>query len=316
MLSPAAAAPSRPWSQRSFGIPKLPPAHEETQAFAPAAPPDDEVKECSVCSENAAGNSGMCIGDCTFWTCKLCFDGHIQALVNSGKSNHLTCVMRCHPITYQILNTMYKKQWLSKQTFDRINTIRSELALLAATRDQTGLSQDRPGKASIQCQYCAEMLLFDEGQPFVVCHSRSCKGLKLCSKGHGRMKTDVCQPCSEEAERIRASPEEANVNVLDMQGNKPCPNCRTPIFRDGGCRHMSIIFGQRPSRSRSEPARAFPSREPCLIPVSIRIGFVWIALVATCTQCQHEFFWCCSRSYRDKEQARAHLKDPECDKIQ
>jgi hypothetical protein len=128
---------SRPQSQRIFG--RLP-LRDETQTLAAsvASHPDNEVKECSVCGEIAAGSSGMCIGDCTFWTCKDCFDRHIQALVDSGKSNHLTCVMRCHPITYRILNTMHKKAWLSKQTFDRINTIRSEFALLGATRENAG----------------------------------------------------------------------------------------------------------------------------------------------------------------------------------
>jgi len=31
----------------------------------------------------------------------------------------------------------------------------------------------------------------------------------------------------------------------------------------------------------------------------------------TCTQCQHEYY--CGRAYRDREQSRAHLRDPSCD---
>jgi hypothetical protein len=36
----------------------------------------------------------------------------------------------------------------------------------------------------------------------------------------------------------------------------------------------------------------------------------------TCTRCHFEFFWCCLRAFRDRDQERAHLQDPVCNRIQ
>jgi hypothetical protein len=33
----------------------------------------------------------------------------------------------------------------------------------------------------------------------------------------------------------------------------------------------------------------------------------------TCTQCSHEFFWCCGRAYRDNVAQRDHRQDDSCD---
>ncbi len=59
-------------------------------------------------------------------------------------------------------------------------------------------------------------------------------------------------------------------------GVKRCPNCKTLTQRDGGCKHMTC-------RAKG---------------------------------CGHEWFWCCSRSYRVAHEASAHNADRECGKIQ
>ena len=55
----------------------------------------------------------------------------------------------------------------------------------------------------------------------------------------------VVWQAAEAAARAAAAAADAATAAIVASTTKPCPRCRVPIFKDGGCSHMTCVRAER-----------------------------------------------------------------------
>ena len=73
--------------------------------------------------------------------------------------------------------------------------------------------------------------------------------MRCVSLWRARVETGCC--CAQ-AQEAAARPREAQIAASEADiaaSTKPCPRCKVPIFKDGGCSHMTCVPQAAPARA-------------------------------------------------------------------
>jgi len=186
--------------------------------------PEKKAYDCLICIESSAANKTFALG-CGHRYCLSCWKEYLELKIKDGSSCIITpcpapkCKMIVHEDAYSRI--------VSQKLFEKY----SQFMLRSFVEDNPQIKWcPAPG-----CTYCIRCDRRNRKEAVTCkCGSRHCFNCNDKEIGD-----HMPCPCEQiETWRQKASDESENVTWL-MANTKKCPQCRSPIEKNGGCMHMT-----------------------------------------------------------------------------
>lgn len=193
-------------------------------------------------------------------TCSICADDKYFVEYPSETALPSSCSAHCRNICLPCLGESLSAE-ISNKPLSRIGRPVCDQAW------DRGFVEVHAKAGSVQAYYTREALALLEALPeFRFCQSPTCHSGQLHASGaaepivtctdcgfqscfvhrmpwhNGRTCAEFDTPETKEERRDRLAREKAAFEKKNGKGAKPCPRCRAPIFRDGGCNEMICRF--------------------------------------------------------------------------
>ena len=195
------------------------------------------TRACSICADDKdpvefpqkTALPSSCSAHCQN-ICQSCLGESISAAISNKPLSHIGC-----PVCDQAWDRDFVGVH-AKAEFLRVYYRREALALL----------ETLPEFRFCQSPICHSGQLHTSGaaEPIVTCNDcgfRSCFVHRM-PWHDGRTCAEVDEPETVEERRARLARERKDFLKINGRGAKPCPRCRAPIFRNGGCNEMICGF--------------------------------------------------------------------------
>eukprot|EP00826_Nyctotherus_ovalis_P016707 TRINITY_DN1484_c0_g1_i23.p1 TRINITY_DN1484_c0_g1~~TRINITY_DN1484_c0_g1_i23.p1 ORF type:complete len:372 (-),score=76.93 TRINITY_DN1484_c0_g1_i23:107-1222(-) len=189
---------------------------------------------CEICMRTMSGTNFVRLLACKHFTCKDCYKTYCESLIFDGRASQITCFSEdCKTL---IPDTFLKKT-LSDELYERYETFNINKAL--------GEMED-----IAWCPQC-EGPAFKSEHSSLVAYCQECD-FRFCLKCHNiyhpfqRCKSLEVQeevPLEQLKDKITMS-ETLNTSLSNRYMNKfakPCPKCKIPIIKTGGCNKMTCF---------------------------------------------------------------------------
>lgn len=199
---------------------------------------------CQICCETIVGDVSISLGYslscCNHNFCSECLAGYLISKIQDGDIN-IKCFW-CSASTN-----------FSSQTREIVNNVREQSchALICESDIEKLLLPShitewekynrfkffKTNPNARECPYCFHRQLDGSAEkPEIVCDNESCKKdyCFLHSAAHAGL------TCEDYDARERA--ENSQSQILVNESSKPCPVCKMPISKDGGCNHIKCSF--------------------------------------------------------------------------
>jgi ariadne-1 len=193
-------------------------------------PPDnpEAISECLVCMDDFKNSDSFAL-PCGHRYCRTCWQNYLEVKINDGaECITATCMApKCKSVVHE---EAYKKI-VSPKLFEQYSKF-----LLRSFVDDNPKVKWCPAPNCSHCVRCER-----QGRKEAVqcgCGFRFC--FKCCDYEIGDHMPADCD--SVEAWRQKAADESENVTWM-IANTKKCPQCRSPIEKNGGCMHMTCRKG-------------------------------------------------------------------------
>ena len=195
------------------------------------------IRACKICAEDkdpvefpfGIALPSSCSAHCQN-ICQSCLGEFISTDISNKPFNHIGC-----PVCDRVWDREFVEVHAKAESIHVYHT-REALALLVAL----------PEFRLCQSPVCHSGQLHASGaaEPVVTC--RDC-GFKSCffhriPWQEGRTCAEFDKPETVQERRARLAREKADFQERNGEGAKPCPRCRAPIFKEGGCNAMICGF--------------------------------------------------------------------------
>jgi hypothetical protein len=191
---------------------------------------EEKTYECEICMSDVTLRDLFTIDRCFHRFCRDCVRGHIEAqietqsFVDSGAEVGIICPGNA---CENILGMHEVKACVDAGTFDRYDILLRDNAVMKVRDLRWCTTPD-----------CKNVLVISKDSPMLVCYACCGSWCADCDvPWHGDM---TCK----EYKSFRALQDRERHHTkqtldLIMKTTKPCPNCDSPIEKNGGCNHMT-----------------------------------------------------------------------------
>eukprot|EP00455_Lapot_gusevi_P005860 TRINITY_DN12502_c0_g1_i2.p1 TRINITY_DN12502_c0_g1~~TRINITY_DN12502_c0_g1_i2.p1 ORF type:complete len:417 (+),score=79.85 TRINITY_DN12502_c0_g1_i2:185-1252(+) len=204
----------------------IPYALYNTLLIDPKTLPPGHKFTCSVCYDEYDLDGIIVFDECKHFLCVEDMRENIRVQIMSGNAKELKChEMDCkRPITYQEVRRV-----VPPEVFEVYQRFLTEAHL----------------RSDPNCRWCPKagcgtpMIGLGEDRPMMVCPRAECR-FTYCFNCKEEWHADAtCQ----QYQQWKIENNEADKRYLEWaaQNTKPCPACRSPIQKNGGCNHMKCI---------------------------------------------------------------------------
>lgn len=183
---------------------------------------------CNICFEDLSADMVITM-DCGHYFCNDCWTEHFIVKINEGQSRRIRCMAhKCNAICDEekVRQLVRKRDRRLCEKFDRF---------LA----ESYIDDNKRVKWCPSAPHCGNAIKVEDDD---LCEVECPCGMQFCfsctSQAHSPCSCKMwelwSQKCLDESE---------TVNWLTVN-TKPCPKCRKPVEKNGGCNHVSCLCGQ------------------------------------------------------------------------
>jgi len=184
-------------------------------------PVNKEDFDCPICFDSIAPGSGYIFQECQHQYCGECLGSYYQVLIMSNKVIDIKCPNpNCeHLCTHGEIRFLLPEHLFNKfLDFSKIALINKDPEMRWCPTPNCGnaVKRKKKGSSKMECSACNFQFCFECGDSYhedVTCEQHQ-KMLDIEKKTDPRFK------------------------IWQMHHSKPCPNCKAPIQKNGGCNHM------------------------------------------------------------------------------
>lgn len=201
-------------------------AERDRQEFA-----NSEVT-CQICMRTMSGSNFIRLLSCRHSVCKDCYESYCRALIFDGRAAQITCFAEdCK----SLVPDAFLRKTLPAELYERYETFGVNKALEAmediawCPQCEGPAFKDSSNSIVAYCQECDYRFC-------IKCHEtyhpfQRCKALQV----EASMSIDKLKNRSELSSSINS----ALSNLYMNKFTKPCPKCKAPIIKGGGCNKMT-----------------------------------------------------------------------------
>lgn len=183
---------------------------------------------CEICYEDVSANM-LTVMDCGHYFCNDCWTEHFIVKINAGQSRRIRCMaIKCNAVCDEekIRKLVSARDPNLSEKFDHF--------LL-----ESYIEDNRRVKWCPSVPHCGNAIRIEDEEP---CEVECPCGMQFCFS----CLSEAHSPCSclmWELWSKKCQDESETVNWITIN-TKPCPKCRKPVEKNGGCNHVSCVCGQ------------------------------------------------------------------------
>ncbi|XVE69964.1 hypothetical protein DITRI_Ditri10aG0033300 [Diplodiscus trichospermus] len=183
---------------------------------------------CNICYEDVSANM-LTVMDCGHYFCNDCWTEHFIVKINEGQSRHIRCMaLKCNAVCDEekIRQLVSTRDTNLSDKFDRF--------LL-----ESYIEDNKRVKWCPSVPHCGNAIRIEDDEP---CEVECPCGMQFCFS----CLSEAHSPCSclmWDLWSKKCQDESETVNWITIN-TKPCPKCRKPVEKNGGCNHVSCLCGQ------------------------------------------------------------------------
>ncbi len=183
---------------------------------------DSKTYSCGICFGDCRIEEMYTLEDCFHRFCHECVREHVKGQINDGNTRNISCPQHgCkHKISYQEVLQVADGDTLKK----------FEDFLLRATLDDDA--------SVVWCPKAGcGMAMYVQGGLMLICPNDKCN-FTFCRKCRVQWHADAtCEQFKQW--QLENGQGEARFDEWRKKHTRPCPKCKSPIEKNGGCNHMS-----------------------------------------------------------------------------
>ncbi|XVF36177.1 hypothetical protein REPUB_Repub19eG0035500 [Reevesia pubescens] len=183
---------------------------------------------CNICFDDVSANV-LTVMDCGHYFCNDCWTEHFIVKINEGQSRRIRCMAhKCNAVCdeVKIRQLVSTRDPNLAEKFDRF--------LL-----ESYIEDNRRVKWCPSVPHCGNAIRIEDD---ALCEVECPCGMQFCFS----CLSETHSPCSclmWELWSKKCRDESETVNWITIN-TKPCPKCRKPVEKNGGCNHVSCVCGQ------------------------------------------------------------------------
>ncbi|XVF63939.1 hypothetical protein PTKIN_Ptkin09bG0126800 [Pterospermum kingtungense] len=183
---------------------------------------------CNICYEDVSADL-VTVMDCGHYFCNDCWTEHFIVKINEGQSRRIRCMAhKCNAVCDEekIRQLVSTRDPNLSEKFDRF--------LL-----ESYIEDNRRVKWCPSVPHCGNAIRIEDDE---LCEVECPCGMQFCfcclSEAHSPCSCFIWELWSK-----KCQDESETVNWITTN-TKPCPKCRKPVEKNGGCNHVSCLCGQ------------------------------------------------------------------------
>lgn len=197
--------------------------------------PETGTTTCGSCLEEFPGESLLALATCGHRFCRSCWQTYLCMKIKEGESCRLKCMsFKCGTIC----DDTSVQELVESTDLEVASRFRRALAEAFVEENRTGMVKWCPSTP-----HCGRAIrLLGESTMELVCEVVCDCSKRFCFSCSEQAHT----PCSCEMWKRwteKEAGETAASNWIQAH-SKPCPRCKKPVFKDGGCNHVTCRCGQ------------------------------------------------------------------------